>query len=109
MAAPVYFIGNTHRFRWTITKDGEAWVINSGYVNPLLIDPDGNVSTKTAIAENATSGIWYYDTVGGATGDLDEAGDWTLLLKVTDTTGSPSVQITGAPFLFEVDAVGNEA
>ena len=103
MATPVYIVGNTHRFRFTFTKDGLAWA-DIDYVNVLLVDPQANVTSRTATVENTTQGIWYYDTIAGSTGDLDEQGDWKLFPKATDG----AIVITGGPFLFSVQAVGNE-
>ncbi len=74
-------LDEVNRLRFTIRRDGVAWPdIDSAVL--IFERPDRVTGFERAmVAENASTGIWYYDTVSG---DWDEIGYWTLSVRVTD-------------------------
>ncbi len=77
----VFGINSVDRLRFAITKDGDPWTgIDS--VSVVFEDPGGNQHTRSATLETPDAGVWYYDTQ--TTGDIDEAGRWSLNVRVTN-------------------------
>ncbi len=76
-------VGDTGtRLRVTVTVDDVALDISTATVKQLVLrKPDGTAVTKTAQFEtDGSDGVVYYATV---TGDIDQAGRWTLQAVVT--------------------------
>lgn len=97
MASPTYVIGDTHRFRFTVTKDGVAWDLSAATAQVIMIPPGGGATTAyTATIENTTGGILYYDFTIAA-----PVQSWATRCRVFDG----SVIGTSRAFLFEVEAV----
>lgn len=101
--SPEYFVGASKRFSFTITKDGVAWPLQNGYVKVDFFRPDKSRVAVTASATNATSGLFYYDTVaataaGTTSGDLNQVGEWQLFVEAHDV----SIVDYWGPFLFDV-------
>jgi hypothetical protein len=76
-------VENVDRLRMTIYKDDVPWDLTLGSVE-LTFSRKGvtETFTRTAVAEDAAEGIFYYDTT---VTDLTEAGMW--LIRVTATDG----------------------
>lgn len=73
-------IGARIRVRLFAASSGDPFDLTSATVSFLIADPDNNVMTKSAsLASPPTDGEAYYDTIDG---DLDEAGQWHLQVKV---------------------------
>lgn len=76
--------GTVRRIRFTIKKDGTPWNLAGGSVLLRFENPDRSTTfDRTMTAESASTGIYYYDTT---TDEIDESGDWTLGVRVTEST-----------------------
>jgi hypothetical protein len=77
-------IGSVRRHRVIIKKDGVVWNLASGVVTIRYEKPDRETQfDRTMIAEDATAGIFYYDTT---TSEIDTTGWWTASIRVVDST-----------------------
>lgn len=73
-------LDEVNRLRFTVRRDGVAWANIDSAV--LVFERPDRITgfERVMTAENATTGVWYYDTVPG---DWDETGYWTLTVRVT--------------------------
>lgn len=100
MTLPYYAVGNTHKFRDTISKDGAVWDLTTATVYLVLVTPSGNeLPAKVATIENAASGIAYYTTT---TLDLNVPGLWRRYWRVTDVGGT--IDLVDGMIAFTVNA-----
>lgn len=76
-------VGSVDRIRATITKDGETWDLSGGSASLRFEAPDRATQFDRAmVAESdGSDGVFVYDT---EIADIDQAGYWTLRLKVVD-------------------------
>lgn len=73
-------VGSQYRFQATLTKDGSLWNLTGATIVVYFKRPDGTTFNKTASLLNAAAGQVNYDS---ATGDLNQAGNWTRSWQVT--------------------------
>lgn len=76
-------VASNDRLRFTIKKNGVAWSTLTAVTIIFLAPDDVTTFSRSMIVENASEGIWYYDTT---ITDVLTPGYWKLAFEVTDGT-----------------------